>query len=268
MDIHKKIMNSLDSSDEEDNFTITELYNKTSELHKSKFEQKELPIVKHNLDHAKRILCFNVLNKGFCDYHEKCAYAHGLNDQNVDINRKQAYDMIKKESNLSKVDLVSNRGLLHNLNQLTKLCRACVKGVCPGGYNCKHGALDKRNQLCYNDLNDGDCDGNCGKVHLTKKGLVPYNIQKMKANQSSYAYRFIRNDGIKLDKGPIYASIPTKYVNPYFIPKKGKILQKHETKQIIKIIEDDIYYSSSDSDTEGLNFFLRRIKEKELLFKF
>lgn len=268
MDIHKEIMNSSDSSDEEDNFTITELYSKTSALHRSKFEQKELPIVKHNLDHAKRILCFNVLNKGFCDYHEKCAYAHGLNDQNVDLYRKQAYDMIKNDSDLSKVDLVSNRGVLHNLNQLTKLCRACVKGVCPGGYNCKHGAKDSRYQICYNDLNDGDCDRNCGKVHLTKKGLIPYNIQKMKTNNSSYVYRFIKKDNINLDKGPIYATLPTIYINPNFIPRKGIILKKNDTKQIIKIIENDDYSSSSDSDTEGLNFFLRRIKEKEVLFKF
>lgn len=257
--------------DNKNNFTITELFNKTSELHKNNYVNKnqknniddistnEQNLTKHNLEYAKRILCFNVLNKGFCDYNDKCAYAHGLTDQKIEPIRKEAYDMIKKDLDLSKVDLLSNRGLLHNLNQLTKLCRACVKGVCPGGYNCKYGAFDKRYQICYNDLNDGDCHGECDKVHLTDKGLIPYNLQKMKSSNNSYTYKFIKSGLRNIIKEPIFAPFPTKILKD-FSPQRGELL-KLIPKQIINISDNDFNDNSDDSESDTLDLFIDKLKK-------
>lgn len=129
---------------------------------------------KQRNDNYKKILCKNIINGNKCIYNDKCLYAHNLEEQNMDSIRKIAYDLIKKNDDLSYIDLSSNRLLYNNLICLSKVCSQCINGVCTGGYNCKHGACDKKYAICQTDLNKGTCNGECGYRHLTKKGLVPY----------------------------------------------------------------------------------------------
>ena len=141
----------------------------------------------HAPDSYKRVLCFNILNRGVCSYGEKCVYAHHLKEQSVDPLRKNAYDIINSDSNLSQLDLVENKQLFYTLRQLTNLCPPCAKGYCPGGYNCKYGAFCKQSQICRRDFLDGNCREGCDKVHLTKRGLIPYHIQVNSSKQVTYA---------------------------------------------------------------------------------
>jgi hypothetical protein len=135
---------------------------------------------KQKNDNYKKILCKNITSCGKCIYNNKCLYAHSLEEQNVDAIRLIAYDMIKKNNDLSHVDLSKSKQLYTNLLSLSKLCPHCDEGTCTGGYNCKHGVCDKIYIVCQIDLNKGTCDGGCGKVHLTTKGLVPYGVNIMR----------------------------------------------------------------------------------------
>lgn len=128
----------------------------------------------------KKILCKNINSIGRCIYTNKCLYAHSLDEQNVESIRRTAYDVIKKSDDLSNIDLSKSKHLYTHLQTLSKLCQHCEEGSCTGGYNCKHGACDKIYVICQTDLNKGTCEGGCGKVHLTKKGLVPYGVSIVK----------------------------------------------------------------------------------------
>lgn len=144
-----------------------------------------MDIEKYKKDNYKKILCKNITSIGRCIYTNKCLYAHSLDEQNVEPIREISYNMIKKNEDLSLIDLTKNKQLYNDLLALSKICQHCEDGTCTGGYNCKHGACDKIYVICQTDLNKGTCEGGCGKIHLTKKGLVPYGVnivKNLKAN--------------------------------------------------------------------------------------
>ena len=127
----------------------------------------------------KKILCFNMLNNKSCGYNNKCVYAHSLSDQKIEPIRHKAYTIIKSMENLSNIDLVADPKLYEALLQLTKMCSLCNKSLCPGGYNCRNGAINMKSKICYEDFMFGNCKRtNCLAVHLTKRGFIPYNKQK------------------------------------------------------------------------------------------
>lgn len=120
-----------------------------------------------------------MITYGSCSYGDKCLYAHTLKNQNIDIGRKQAWDILfSTDETINDIDLQKDHQLYRSFLSLTQLCKECNKGKCTGGYNCKFGACDEIYQVCMRDLNRGDCfDENCKMVHLTKKGIKPfYNI--------------------------------------------------------------------------------------------
>jgi len=201
---------------------------------KRKEQDDELDMKSQKIDNYKKILCKNVNTNKKCIYGNKCLYAHSLDEQNVDPIRKTAYEMIKEEKNLSEVDLSKNKNIYNTLLSLTKICPHCEEGKCTGGYNCKHGACDKKYVICVMDLNKGKCNGQCGKIHLTKKGLI------------SYGESIIRNMSIR-------SNIP-----------KPKILDETFFKKIIgnneKKEDSD---SESDNDNDEWNF-LTNIKKLDL----
>lgn len=126
-----------------------------------------------NIANMKKMLCNNILTSGSCHYGDKCMYAHNLVEQNVDPLRKKAYDIIR---GIEQIDYKPDRELGKALLQLTKVCDNCMKGRCPGAYNCKYGVYDKKYQVCADDLRYGICyNTSCNCVHLTNKGLVPLN---------------------------------------------------------------------------------------------
>lgn len=140
------------------------------------------------LDHSKKILCCNMLNYHKCNYAHKCMYAHSLLEQKVKPIRHKVYTMIKKTPDLSGVNLVADPKLCETLLLLTKVCQACSNGKCPGGYNCRHGAINIKNRICYEDFMWGECKKRptCPSIHLTDRGLKPYNEQKPYSEQKPH----------------------------------------------------------------------------------
>lgn len=135
----------------------------------------------NNNNNSKKILCVNIINKLQCNYGNKCMYAHSLSEQKIEPLRHKVYTIIKCADDLSNIDLLSDPKLYENLLQLTRICIACSKGQCPGGYNCRNGAVNIKSKICYEDLVYGNCKKNdCTAVHLTDKGLVSYFKQKNK----------------------------------------------------------------------------------------
>ena len=132
-----------------------------------------------NVINNKKILCFNMLNNKKCNYGNKCVYAHGLSDQKIEPIRHKAYTIIKSVGDLSHIDLIADNKLYDTLIQLTKMCSLCNKELCPGGYNCRNGAINIKSKICYDDFMFGNCKRvNCLAVHLTIRGFIPYNKQK------------------------------------------------------------------------------------------
>jgi hypothetical protein len=126
----------------------------------------------------KKILCFNITNNKMCTYGQKCMYAHTLNEQKIDPMRHKVYTILKNHNDLSKLNLVSDKKLFDTMLQLTKICVSCIKQNCPGGYNCRNGAISTKFRICYDDLYYGRCKRvNCESIHLTARSLVPYTIQ-------------------------------------------------------------------------------------------
>jgi hypothetical protein len=128
----------------------------------------------------KKILCHNMIYNGECKYGDKCLYAHSLKDQNVNKKRKEVYDILKNNSDLSNINLRENYDLYKTMLELTKYCKNCNSNSCIGGYNCKSGVYDKKYCICINDLNYGECyNNNCQFVHLSKRKLKPYFDDKI-----------------------------------------------------------------------------------------
>src|SRR6185312_14088891 len=82
----------------------------------------------------KKILCRNMIIHGNCNYSNKCMYAHNLNEQNIDNNRKIAYDLLNNNTPLNNIDLRTNDILYNAFVGLTEVCGNCVKNKCTGGY--------------------------------------------------------------------------------------------------------------------------------------
>lgn len=122
----------------------------------------------------KKMLCENMVLRGSCNYGTRCNYAHNLNEQIIETSKKQAYDIIRSDNNLSHINLQKDLLLYKTLMGLGKICESCEKRKCTGGFNCKFGTCDKSYQICTKDLNTGDCIINCGYIHLTKRGLIPF----------------------------------------------------------------------------------------------
>lgn len=146
-----------------------------------------------------KILCINMIKNGYCTYGYKCVFAHSLLEQKVDPVREKIYNIIKNKINISKLDLLNDKQLFKNLIEMTKTCSNCNADKCTGGYNCKYGAINKDFTICYDDLMRGLC-GNikCLNLHLTKFGLIPYNVQKKKLDLSSSSYSPNYNYGNKM----------------------------------------------------------------------
>ena len=130
-------------------------------------------------ENSKRILCYNIINNKLCSYGNKCMYAHSLTDQKIDPIRYKVYSILKNNSRLSEINLISDNKLFRTMLELTRLCTLCMKHICPGGYNCRNGAININYKICYDDLMFGYCKRiNCTSLHLTQRELVPYYKQK------------------------------------------------------------------------------------------
>ena len=156
----------------------------------------------------KQMLCFNILTKGVCNYKNRCLFAHSLQEQKLKEIRKEAYNIIFGKSDLSNLDLTKNINLYEELKILTNVCLGCLgcsDKPCQGGMNCKYGVCRKEWKLCYDDLVYGTCyRENCGGIHLTKRGYIPYTvIQNKKIKQQHECTKIIKDlckSGKKIDE--------------------------------------------------------------------
>lgn len=193
--------------------------------------------------YMKKILCNNILTTGICNYGDKCMYAHNLDEQNIEPIRKQAYDIITGKE---KISYKPNKELSKTLLQLTKVCNDCINKSCPGGYNCKYGVIDKKFQVCADDLRYGICYNTiCNCVHLTNKGLIPLNSPNI--NQKIRIINYTNNDKIinNIPNGTLLSDnffIKSNDPNPN--PESDS---DNETSEIIEHIKE---YLDHDSDSE------------------
>lgn len=131
-------------------------------------------------ENIKKLLCKNILKNGECGYGKNCLYAHGYGDQKIDEVRNRSYKLILGKMDLCEYDLTKNMDVFNDIICLTNVCKKCVKNTCPGGLNCKNGAVSEKYCVCKRDILNSDCDDDeCEKIHLTKRNLISYN--KMRA---------------------------------------------------------------------------------------
>jgi|SRR3989344_1450700 len=124
----------------------------------------------------KTSICYNMLFKGECNYNEKCNFAHSLKEQHLVPNKKYVYDLLKSTKSLENIDLHTNDTLYKELLILCKLCIKCSNKKCTGGLNCRYGACLQQYVICEQDLKYGNCKLEHDLIHLTKRGLKPYNV--------------------------------------------------------------------------------------------
>jgi len=174
----------------------------------------------------KRILCYNIVTDGKCPYGTNCLYAHSLSDQNIDPLRKKIYSLLTSNVLLNDIDIINDNEAYKVFLQLTRTCYGCANGKCPGGYNCKNGAISAKHTICYTDFQFGNCQNSsmCDKLHLTRRQFVPKVMQQM-----------IMSDGASIDK--------TIYVDNLLssIPIAKTIQEIQNTTNIIDTnINDDV----------------------------
>lgn len=146
----------------------------------------------------KRIMCYNKLNNKVCNYGNKCMYAHGTDEQRIDPIRHKVYTMLKNDNSMDSINLVSDKKLYNTLVHLTKVCKVCSKGICPGGYNCRNGATNLKYKVCYDDLSYGNCNNQkCNALHLTNRGLTPYYLQ-MSNKMNKTNIQFVKNSTLHI----------------------------------------------------------------------
>jgi hypothetical protein len=201
-------------------------------------------IKKDNTKNHKKILCHNMITHGTCGYGSKCLYAHSLDDQNVDINRKKAYDLLN-QTDLSHIDLHKNHSIYRMLLNLTQICESCEKNKCTGGYNCKFGACSKKYIVCAKDLNYGTCDynSNCENIHLSLKGLKPFYYNITKTSEQNIKGTLLTSDFFKKTESHQYIDY-NNYNNNYDV---------HNMHNMHNIKIDDLIFSDSDCDTEKIS---------------
>lgn len=208
---------------------------------------------KKNNDNLKRVLCINMLNSGKCQYGFKCMYAHSLNEQKIDVGRHKVYTIIKCADDLSHINLIDDEKLYRTMLDLTKLCNMCNKGLCPGGYNCRHGAISLKYRICYEDLIFGNCKrNNCQSVHLTDKKLTPYMKQKNK-EKKNYGYTNISDKDRLFNK---YSKKNSK-IKYDLDSVKGVLLTENFLMSHFGKITNRDYFSSDSEDDEDTEKIIR-----------
>ena len=127
------------------------------------------PSLSEKYNNTKILLCKTIITNNTCKYGKGCVFAHSLEEQNVNPQRKIAYDIIKNVDNI-KSDILTDKNIRDALFQLTKTCHHCNEGRCTGGYNCRYGAINTEYTICRNDMMYGNCQySKCEFLHLPHK---------------------------------------------------------------------------------------------------
>ena len=199
----------------------------------------------------KKIMCRHIVNHGNCSQGTKCHFAHSLDEQVIEVDRKIVYDMIDNNINLSHIDLNTDKQLYETLKILTTLCSKCIEKHCSGGYNCRTGACTKKYQVCERDLNYGFCNiQHCGLVHLSKKGLKPYK----------------KDDEKKLSKITVSAlSFLDDIIKPTKLDPKHNNIKKNDDELIGKLLTKEYFSDNNEESDSDESLYSDTINENEIV---
>lgn len=176
----------------------------------------------------KRLICFSKINNQKCIYGSNCTYAHNLEEQVIDDEKKFIYQIVL-DRNLMNFFSITNpktSDIYKYLLFLTNICNNCINKKCTGGYNCRNGVCDTTLKLCKNDLLTGEC--------LNKLIDIPINeliINKLKTNDF---------EGCDTYKGCINGHhLTTRNLMPYYKYVHQKENSKKNKYQSIRYIDID-----------------------------
>lgn len=127
----------------------------------------------------RHILCKNIFGDKGCEYRKTCLYAHTLHEQKINNDRQELISVLRDRTKLlDDINLNTNTDFLNTALVYSKLCSKCKDNNCVGGYNCKNGSPIEKLVICIVDFQTGLCTNNeCKKIHLTERGLIPYEKQ-------------------------------------------------------------------------------------------
>jgi len=188
-------------SDEEMKLEIIDYENSDSEPPKTEIYSVSFKPIHSN---RKRLICYSTINNENCSYGDNCTYAHSLEEQVIDHDKKYIYQIVldKNLMNFYDVNNPKTDEIYKYLLFLTRMCDVCIQKKCTGGYNCKYGVSHPFLKLCKNDLLMGECRNRIVEIppekfiidkiksdeveipdtyygclnghHLTNRNLVPY----------------------------------------------------------------------------------------------
>lgn len=186
----------------------------------------------------KRLICFSILSNEQCNYGLNCTYAHNLEEQVIDPDKKFIYQIVLDEQLMNFFSPTNPKtdDIYKHLLFITRICDKCCLNKCTGGFNCRHGINDLSLKLCKNDLLTGQClNKQCeitinpmilNKIddvrhptkyigcmnghHLTTRDLIPYyKYIFQKENTKKNKYQSIRY----IDINPINHLFQNEYDN-------------------------------------------------------
>lgn len=206
-----------DNSDDEINLEITD--NKNGNIYTHIYSVPYKP----SQFNKKRLICFSAINDEKCCYGNNCTYAHSLEEQQIDDEKKFIYQIILDKILMNFFSMTNPKTdeIYKQLLFLTNICESCLSQKCTGGYNCRNGINNRSLKICKNDLLTGEClnkilniqmdDDIIKKIsspnfraceeykgclnghHLTLRNLIPYyKYIHMKDNSRKYKYQSVR----------------------------------------------------------------------------
>lgn len=136
----------------------------------------------------KRLLCFSILNGEKCTYGNYCTYAHSLEEQIVDSDKKFIYQIMLDENLMNFFSPINPKTdeIYKSLLFLTHVCENCINGKCTGGYNCRNGIFDTSIKLCKNDLLTGECLNKLIKINVDPSITSKLESDEFKACDEYY----------------------------------------------------------------------------------
>lgn len=107
----------------------------------------------------KRLICYSTINNLDCNYGSNCTYAHSIDEQVIDDDKKFIYRIILDEKMMDFFSITNPKTeeIYKSLLFMSNVCGSCLASKCTGGFNCRHGVCFACLKLCKNDLLTGEC---------------------------------------------------------------------------------------------------------------
>ena len=217
-------------------------------------------------ENEKRLLCYSIIHGTQCPYHDKCTYAHSIEEQRIDNDRFVLYQIIldaeimnfNSESNQKKEEIYKN--LLFS----THVCDKCTSSHCTGGYNCRNGIFDPTMKICRNDLMTGECLNKINKININ-----PQILDNIKNITIPSYYEGCMNGHHLSCRGllPYYKYVHHKDQSTKNQYQSVRYIDLQSAHRYFKSDENDAHTvtESSDSSTdEEINELFRKYKDSDL----